>query len=51
MEHEFWLVGFRRMAGFVLSGNGIRVFVFGNLALRWSVYEKKYTSVYTVGVW
>ena len=29
-----WMVGFR-MAGFMLSGNGIRVFVLGNMGLGW----------------
>ena len=29
-----WMVGFR-MAGFVLSGSGVRVFVHGNIGLGW----------------
>ena len=29
-----------RMAGFVLSGSGIRVFVLGNMALGWGELEK-----------
>ena len=29
-----WLLGFR-MAGFMLSGSGIRVFVLGNMGLGW----------------
>ena len=38
-----WMVGYR-MAGFVLSGSGIRVFVFGNMGLGWGG-SGKYTSV------
>ena len=42
-----WLVGFR-MAGFVLSGSGIRVIVLGNMGL-WSGGWGKYRSVTVTG--
>ena len=42
-----WMVGFR-MAGFMFSGSGIRVFVFGNMGLGWGGWGK-YKS--RVGVW
>ena len=38
-----WMVGFR-MAGFMLSGSGIRVFVLGNMGLGW-VDGEKYQSI------
>ena len=34
-----WMVGFR-MAGLMLSGSGIRVFVLGNMGLGWGGWEK-----------
>ena len=34
-----WLLGFR-MAGFMLSGSGIRVFVLGNMGLGWGGWGK-----------
>ena len=34
-----WLLGFR-MAGFKLSGSGIRVFVLGNMGLGWGGWGK-----------
>ena len=34
------MVGFR-MAGFMLSGSGIRVFVLGNVELRWWMGKSK----------
>ena len=34
-----WMVGFR-MAGFVLSGSEIRVFVLGNMGLGWGGWGK-----------
>ena len=34
-----WMVGFR-MAGFMLSGSGIRVFVLGNMGLEWGGWGK-----------
>ena len=34
-----WLLGFR-MAGFMLSGSGIRVFVLGNMRLGWGGWGK-----------
>ena len=42
-----WMVGFR-MAGFMLSGSGIRVFVLGNMGLGWGGWGK-YKSM--MGVW
>ena len=46
------MVGFR-MAGFMLSGSEIRVFVLGNMGLGWGgVDGEKYKSVMgRVGVW
>ena len=38
-----WLLGFR-IAGFMLSGSAIRVFVLGNMGLGW-VDEEKYKSM------
>ena len=35
------MVGFR-MAGFILSGSGIRVFVLGNMGLGWGTVVGKY---------
>ena len=34
-----WMFGFR-MAGFMLSGSGIRVFLFGNMGLGWGGWGK-----------
>ena len=34
-----WMIGFR-MAGFMLSGSGIRVFVLGNMGLGWGGWGK-----------
>ena len=34
-----------RMAGIMLSGSGIRVFVLGNVGLGWGGWEKKYKSM------
>ena len=34
-----WMVGFR-MAGFMLSESGIRVFVLGNMGLGWGGWGK-----------
>ena len=42
-----WMVGFR-MAGFMLSGSGIRVFVLGNVELGWGGWGK--VQVNGVGV-
>ena len=34
-----WMVSFR-MAGFMLSGSGIRVYVLGNMELGWGGWKK-----------
>ena len=36
------------MAGFMLSGSGIKVFVFGNMGLGWGGWENIYISIYLI---
>ena len=43
-------VGFR-MAGFMLSGSGIRVFVHGSVELGWGGWEKVEFNVGGMVVW
>ena len=44
-----WMVGFT-MAGFMLSGSGIRVFKLGNMGSEWSGCEKAGNYIVYVGV-
>ena len=45
LEHHalVWMVGFR-MAGFMLSGSGMRVFVLGNMGFGWGGWEKVHVN-------
>ena len=45
-----WMVGFS-MAGFRLSGSGIRVFVLGNMGLGWGGWGKVQVNDGEGGVW